>query len=268
MKITAVDLRGLIWTRATGSVCTDGAFLKAISDDSSLYYKMSAYNSAQGVYGHEAINELIAYRVAKELGIPVPETSLVKAFVCVDNTEFETYVAVSESYKSALDSRMPFEDFYKSVRREGETSLSVALRYGWEQQVNLMFFYDFLIFNRDRHGANLEVLETDGEKRLSPFFDNGLSFACSCNNDSELEAFDVMADKQVNNFIGTRSLYSNLQSITAPVRVNELREDFKNDLFNGLSGLLTEKHLEVIWRTIWERWVYAKKICDLQPCDC
>ena len=267
MKNTSVDLRNLIWTRGAGSVCSDGAFLKATSDDYSLYYKMSGYNSAQGVYGHEAINELVAYRVAKELGVPAPPTTLTKALVSIDNSEFETHIAVSESFKTARDSRMSFDDFYKSVRREGETALSVALRYGWEQRVSQMFLYDFLIINRDRHGANLEVLETDGEKRLSPLFDNGLSFACSCASDVELEAFDIMADRQVNNFIGTRSLHSNLKSVTTPIKVKELREEARSRLFDGLDGIISKLHQDVIWRILWERYNYAKKICDMQPGD-
>ena len=63
------DLRHLSWSQAVGSINSDGAFLKATSADKSLYYKISAYNSSQGVYGHETINELIAYRVSEELGI-------------------------------------------------------------------------------------------------------------------------------------------------------------------------------------------------------
>ena len=40
---------------------------------------------------------------------------------------------------------------------------------------------DFLILNRDRHGANMEVLRSRSEKsyRLAPLFDQGLSLFCS-----------------------------------------------------------------------------------------
>jgi len=258
------DLRHLTWSRAAGSINSDGAFLKAVSEDKSLYYKMSAYNSSQGVYGHEAVNELISYRVSKELGISVPSVSLTEALVRVDGEEFQTSLAVSESFKTAYDTRVAFENFYKANRENGESALSVAQRFGWLPFVHKMFLFDFLIFNRDRHGANLEVLETEGKKRLSPLFDNGLSFAVSCSNDKELAVFDAMADKHVNNFIGSRSLYENLNSIKTPIAVKELREDARKSLLEDLDGTLSKLHLEVIWNILWGRWQYAKTVCDLQ----
>jgi hypothetical protein len=210
-------------------------------------------------------NELITYRVALELGINVPKTELVKSLVRIDGTEFETYTAVSETYKSENDTRVSYEDFYKSARETGESALAVAKRFGWETQVYTMFLFDFIIFNRDRHGANLEVLEADGQRRLSPLFDNGLSLAVSCHTDAELTAFDVMADRQVNNFIGTRSLRENLDSITIPLMIKGLREDARARLFAGLSEVLTPLHLDVIWNLLWGRWQYVKTVCDLKP---
>lgn len=259
----SADLRDLSWTWVAGSANSDGAYLKATKEDSSLYYKMSAYNSSQGVYGHEAINELLAYRISAELNIQAPETRLIKALVFVDDTEFETFVSVAKSYKSAGETRMPFENFYKSVREAGESALSVALRFGWEAQVYRMFLFDFLIFNRDRHGANIEVLETDGKRRLSPFFDNGVSLCVSCHTDSELDAFDVMADRQVNNFIGSRSLFENLKTISAEAITCKPRDDFHDRLFDGLSGVISAKHMDVIWEMFSKRWRYVlETICD------
>jgi predicted ATP-grasp superfamily ATP-dependent carboligase len=217
---------------------------------------MSAYNVAQGVYGHEAVNELLAYRIAAELSIPVPETKLIKALVCIDNTEFETYIAVSESFKSECETRMSYENFYKSVRLKNESAMSVAIRFGWEATVQQMVLFDFLIFNRDRHGANLEVLENNGIRRLSPLFDNGLSLAVSCHTDAELDAFDVTADNMVNNFIGSRSLYENIKDIPASAIICRPRSDFYNRLFSGLNDVLSAKHRDVIWELFSKRWEY------------
>lgn len=263
--VESLDLRGLTWSHGAGSVASDGTFLKATNEDKSIYYKMSAYNASQGVYGHEAVNELIAYRVASELGVPVPGTRLAYALVHVDGVEFHTHVAVSESYKSPDDTRTSYEDFYTAKRETGESALSVALRYGWAERVYQMFLFDFLIFCRDRHGANLEVLDCHGVRRLSPLFDNGLSLTCSCATDEELAAFDVMADRQVNNFIGTRSLYQNLELIRNPVQVTALSAEARGRVFSGLDSLLSDTRLDAIWSLLWGRWAYAKKFCDLRP---
>lgn len=48
-----------------------------------------------------------------------------------------------------------------------------------------MFLFDYLICNRDRHGANIEVLQKGENYRLAPIFDNGLSFLFSCYNDGK-----------------------------------------------------------------------------------
>ena len=254
-----MDLRGLTWSRSAGSVNSDGAFLKAESPDKSLYFKLSSYNAAQGIYGHETINELLAYRVAAELGFPVPETELTKALVCIDGTEYETYVALSATYKLPEETRMSFENFYKSVRADNESAFSVAVRFGWEKQVYQMFLFDFLVFNRDRHGANLEVLDRYGVRRLSPLFDNGLSFAVSCYTDAELDKFDIHADRQVNNFIGSRSLYENIASMPSYISMNNPRPDFHDRLLAGLHNILSAKHKEVIWDLFSSRWAYVRR---------
>ena len=263
--IASIDLRGLTWSHMVGSVASDGTFLKSTNDDRTLYYKMSAYNASQGVYGHEAINELIAFRVAAELDVPVPDTCLANALVRVDGVEFTTYVAVSRSYKMPEDTRTSYEDFYTAKRAAGESALSVARRFGWSARVEQMFLFDFLIYCRDRHGANLEVLENNGIRRLSPLFDNGLSLTCSCATDAELAAFDVMADRHVNNFIGARSLYQNLDLIDAPVQVGEFVMEARSRIFAGLDDLLSDKRKDTIWDLLWGRWLYAKKFCHMRP---
>ena len=255
--VDLLDLRDLTWSRVTGSINSDGAFLKASNTDKTLYYKMSAYNVSQGIYGHEAVNELLAYRIAKELCIPVPETTLSKALVSIDNEDIETHIAITKSFKRTHETRMSFENFYKSVRYKGESAESVAIRHGWTPLLQLMYLFDFLIINRDRHGANLEVLDDCGKKRLSPFFDNGLSLAVSCSTATELDAFDVMADRQVNNFIGSRSLYENLKGIPADIQINKPGNDFRERLLEGLTGVISERHMDVIWDIFIKRWRYV-----------
>lgn len=74
---------------------------------------------------------------------------------------------------------------------------------------------DCLIANRDRHGANIEVLRSrEGGVRLAPLFDNGVSSVFSCYGDERrVREFDPLADVWANNFIGTRSLQENLGEI-------------------------------------------------------
>ncbi len=50
--------------------------------------------------------------------------------------------------------------------------------------IYIMLVVDFVILNRDRHGANIEVLRNSRDKtlRLAPLFDHGLSLLFNCTN--------------------------------------------------------------------------------------
>lgn len=67
-----VDLRNIDWSQSIDSLGTNGYYFKTITLESGTYYyyKLSAYNSAVGFYGHESVNEVIVSRLCKILGIP------------------------------------------------------------------------------------------------------------------------------------------------------------------------------------------------------
>lgn len=45
--------------------------------------------------------------------------------------------------------------------------------------INKMLVVDYITINRDRHGANIEILKYKDKEVFAPLFDNGLTFACS-----------------------------------------------------------------------------------------
>ena len=254
------DIRDLVWSKTSGSIATDGVFLKTelMIDGAMHYLKLSNYDSFRGIYGHEAVNELIASRLGRLLGFNVPEGSLRESLVKVDGREFKAYVFLAKSFKTT-DSRESFENYYVAYRlSEKESPLDFCKRLGWGECIYKMFIFDYLIINRDRHGANLEVMKNDSVE-LSPLFDNGLSFACSCVDETDLEGFDLSDDRPVNNFIGTKRLKQNLGLIDKKVRFNKLCESDIDALFNGLDGVLSERYFMIIREIIWKRWQDVKK---------
>lgn len=254
IKQSPVDLRELTWSRSVGSLASDGVFLKAdkIINGITYYLKLSNYDSFRGIFGHEAVNELIACRLGKLLGFPVVEGELIKSFVTIDGKEHFAYVFIAKSYRTT-QSRDSFENYYFSYRLSNEESpLDFCKRCNWGTQIYKMFIFDYLIINRDRHGANLEVLK-NSDIFLSPFFDNGLSFVCSYTDGIGLDTFSVLYDKPVNNFIGSRSLEKNLSFIDEKIVFNKLKESDKLVLFAGLKGILAEEYFDKIWEIIWRR---------------
>jgi hypothetical protein len=254
------DLRDISWSIAAGSVASDGVHMKAeyLINGVNYYLKLSRYDSFLGIYGHESVNELIACRLGKLLGFNVPEGKLKRCLVSIDDVDHDTYVFMAQSFKDT-GSRIAFESFYLDNRiTKKESPLDLCKRFGWADDIYKMFIFDYLIINRDRHGANLEVMK-NGDKRLSPYFDNGLSFVCSCTDESDLASFDIMEDRPVNNFIGEKRLALNLTGINKSLEFNELLQSDRDGLFEGLKDVLPESYSTTIWDIIWRRWSDVKE---------
>ena len=129
-----------------------------------------------------------------------------------------------------------------------------------------MFLVDFLIMNRDRHGANIEVLKNPKKKtiRLAPLFDHGLSLLAPCLTEESIARFDVLADKPIQNFLGSNSSFDNLKLIPKDKLpyVNPLTESDKNEIFDGLCGVISKSLTDKIWEMIWRRWRYYEDFCN------
>lgn len=114
-----------------------------------------------------------------------------------------------------------------------------------------MLVVDFLILNRDRHRANIEMLRDRKKReiRLAPLFDHGLSLLCRCETEDAIKTFDVMADLPVQCFVGSRSAPENLKLIPAEQfpKLNALRESNREILLDGLDGIIPKFLQDQIW---------------------
>lgn len=261
------DLRYLRFGYSRRSSGTAGTLLKAQQDINGLrlYYKASSYDPVNGFVGHESVNELIADRLFNLLGIKHVSYDLINALIVVDNKEYNTYLSVSQNFRKRRESKMAFDLFYENMRNEGEDVLSFCSRFGFIQDIYQMIVADYLIINRDRHGANIEVLYDPESKsyRLAPIFDNGFSLLFSCRNDDDITHFDPLKDYRVQCFFGSESLKKNIDLIPVenlPV-LNKLKKEDKEILFDGLSSIITRKHISKIWETISERYSIYENIC-------
>ena len=121
-----------------------------------------------------------------------------------------------------------------------------------------------MILNRDRHGANIEVLRDRKNKslRLAPLFDQGLSLVCRCHSKEDLKEFDVMKDQKVQAFIGGNSTFDNLKLIPKKYLKNlpGLSDHDIDDITYGLEGILEKEYIEKIREMIKRRWKYLDDI--------
>ena len=262
------DLRYLSWTKIRNSSGTAGSFLKAYSElgGKKLYYKLSDYDAVNGVVGFECVNELIADRLLDILGIEHLHYQLIHADILLNGKAESVFLCASEDFKEKGEEKAALDAFYETERLPGESVMGFCVRQGWSDFIYRMLVVDYLILNRDRHGANIEVLRNKKMKtlRLAPLFDHGLSLLCRCRSDAEVEAFDVMEDRQVQSYVGSRSALENLKLIPPDRRplLCPLKESDRAILMDGLDAVISEKLQDKTWEMIWKRWCCYENLCN------
>lgn len=262
------DLTFLSWTKIRNSSGTVGSFFKAYTEigNKKTYYKLSNYDVRNGITGHECVNEIIAARLLEILDIPHLNYNLIYADIVIDGNKHTTYVCSSEDFKKPGDSKIALDIYYQMERLDNETPLEFCIRQGWEDYIYKMLLVDFLILNRDRHGANIEVLRNSRSKtiRLADLFDHGLSLIFSAATTADICGADVMEDKPVQCFVGSKSARDNLNIIPPNYNLNikELKEQDREYIFEGIDGIMPQQWQDKVWEMIWKRWRYYESVCN------
>lgn len=258
----------LHWAKIRNSSGTAGSFLKSYSKvgDKQIYYKLSDYDTIKGIVGHECVNELVADRLLTLLGIEHLSYSLIFADVNINGRTVETYLCASEDFKKRGESKIALDAYYEAERQEDESPMEFCIRSGWEDYIYEMLVVDFLILNRDRHGANIEVLRNSKKKtlRIAPLFDHGISLLSRCRTDEEIANYDIMEDKPVQCYVGSRSAKENLELIPKDKlpKLNKLKITDRTIVMKGLDGVISEALQNKIWDMIYSRWCYYEDFCN------
>ena len=248
------DLRHLDFSLSMNGSGSAGSFYKAVYLDK--YYKLSLL-LGNGIFGYEAINEVLASRIAELLGFDCVVYDLVYATIKIDSKEYTTWLCVSDNYKLPGDNRTTLEF---QMKRTGISDAYVCCsNLGLKNQINSMLLLDYIIDNRDRHAANIEILYNNGNLRLAPIFDCGSSLLAPQQYNTELiKNFDYMHNGPVNNCLISvywHDVLCELQNqITVPfVNLDDL---FISDLKCAVDKYIIEKELDMIKC----RYDYARRI--------
>lgn len=261
------DLTYLNWSHVRSSSGTAGSFLKATDDlkRPKVYYKLSNYDQMNGIIGHECVNEIIADRLLTILGVEHLHYQLIHADILLDGKKTETWLCASEDFKQEGESKQALDAFYEIEKESEDTPLTFCIRNGWGKYIYEMLAVDYIILNRDRHGANIEVLRNSRKRtfRIAPLFDHGLSLLFNCHTEAEVKAFDVMKDRQVQNYIASRSTEENLKLIPQEMMpvFNRLKETDRQVLFEDLNDVLPQLWLDKIWEMVYSRWSRYEDFC-------
>lgn len=258
------DYRDLAWDEKAVTSGTGGTFLKSRRKSSrgDVYYKLSNYDWHRGIYGHESVNELIASRLLDELAIPHIPYRLIHAYIEVNGKTHETWLSESRDYRKSNERRQALDTYIELNARGNESPLEFCEKMGWSESISAMMAFDYLIINRDRHGANIEItLSGNNSVELAPLFDHGVSLAYSCYGDEEkISVFDSKFDWPANNFLGTRSLNDNLSFVNKGILSHRDFDEIESNLFRGLEGVIPSSLKEKIWEILTLRW---QRLLDL-----
>lgn len=251
-----IDLRYLNWSKTRQSSGTAGSYLKSYSYEQGkkVYYKLSYFDEIEGLFGYEAFNEIIANRLLSILGFEHLEYNLVHAKIDINNKIYNTYLNSSFDFKKDGETKLTLENFYSYNKKENEDVISFCKRYNFIDNIYQMIIIDYLIMNRDRHGANIEVLYSRIKKtyRIAPLFDHGLSLLSPSYKNEDIEKFDINSNKRVNCFFATSSLEENIKLV--PKDFIELPNIDFDILFEGLIVKENELYMSKAKQLLKRRW--------------
>ena len=120
------------WSVYRNSSGTAGSFLKAYSElgGKKTYYKLSNFDKARGIIGHECMNELIVDRLLTILGIPHLAYQLLHADVTVDGKTPEVYLCASEDLKAKSETKIALDAYKELEALPDESALEFCTRMG------------------------------------------------------------------------------------------------------------------------------------------
>lgn len=179
-----------------------------------------------------------------------------------------TWLSESRDYRRSNERRQALDTYIDLNARGNEDPLEFCKKKGWQRVIEEMMAFDYLIINRDRHGANVEVILRGGSVELAPLFDHGVSLAYSCYTDEErIASFDSFYSGRVNNYLGSRSLEKNLSLVSQGVLQGSILADKGRSLFLGLDDVISRTLQDKLWEIISMRWQHLVDLGIAKECD-
>lgn len=250
------DLRYLSWSKTRQSSGIAGSYLKSygFSSGKKVYYKLSYFDKENNLFGYEAINEIIAGRIMDILSYQHLEYNLIHALINIDGKEYETYLNSSLDFKEKGESKITLENYYSLNKYDNEDILSFVKRIGFIEDIYKMIIIDFLINNRDRHGANIELIYNNKTKKLrfAPLYDQGLSFLSPYYKKEDILKYNPKEEKKANSYIGSSDLKNNLNYVPKEYLPNiKLDYDY---VFKDLEDIVDNIYLTKAKELLIDRW--------------
>lgn len=219
-----LDLRCLNFSLNTAGSGSAGTLYKANTDN--WYFKLSQFSEyAPDEYGYESVCEVIGSLVAATLGYDYADYEICRALVSICNRDYEVYLCVAPNYKQPDEHRTTLENLLKLKglnTTDLEANFEACKDEPYFEDICKMLLFDYIVDNRDRHGANIELLVSD-TIRLAPIYDTGYSLLSPLQYDIEkFSKFSPLHDGPVNNFLISRYWSDVLKGLRGHIKVPDV----------------------------------------------
>lgn len=255
-----VDLTGLEFTLSMNGSGSAGSFYKAIDND--WYYKLS-YPIGNGTFCYESVNEVLASRLCSLCGFLNAGYELVYAKIKLLQNEYLVYLCKSKNYKRVDENRVTLETYCTLSDIDHNDIANLSNKPFFNDLLNMVLI-DYIINNRDRHGANIELLLSANGERLSPIYDCGSSLLAQLQyNRERIEYYNVLSDGPVNNYLISimwEDVLNTLKLYGVKVPIVDLGKLKYDDLYCafGSDSYILDKEITMIK----ERYNHAKEILN------
>ena len=202
-----LDLRCLNFSLGNQGSGSAGTLYK--SSTPNWFFKLSHFSEyAPDDYGYESVCEVIGSRLCNSLNITNASYSILHALINIGNRKYTLYLCVSRNFKERNEKRTTLENLLKL---QGFDTIELMSNFNnckalsFYDDLCKMLLVDYILDNRDRHGANIELLTKGDSFRLAPVYDTGYSLLSPLNYDvDKFKDFNPLHNGPVNNFLISR----------------------------------------------------------------
>lgn len=177
--------------------------------------------------------------------------------------EYLVYLCKSKNYKGVGENRVTLETYCTLNDIDHNNIANLSNKPFFNDLLN-MILIDYIINNRDRHGANIELLLSANGERLSPIYDCGSSLLAPLQyNKERIDSYDILSDGPVNNYLISimwKDVLNVLKSYGVKVPVIDLGQLQYSDLYCafGSDSYILDKEIVMIK----ERYTHAKEVLN------
>lgn len=252
----------------------NGVTIPIVGNSQGKNYVIKTYNNLEG--NRILINELICYRIAKQLALPIPDAYL---GIVDEETNILQNVIDNEDFNQDCKGICFCSEYLENSQTISSSSM-IKLCDNYKEIVNKIVLFDHLIYNKDRNKGNL-LINSSNKHRFLHIIDHshvfnlesiwtGNSLMQKINEEDFKDEFIMKNNKYIYSQFKELSVI-NMVSIAEEIRYfkSKLSDDFFTQVIDGIPEMWEDDKNELISLSKYLKYrfenidYYANLICNI-----